>query len=116
LRLPPSTDVREDAIFVEGKKGQGYRLGSRRDDDVLRPVGRRRSIRSGDFHDVAGAECSFPLRPDDLVLLEEELDALGVVRDDGGLSLLHRREVERNLTDGDAMLSCVQPHELVVLR
>ena len=56
-----------------------------------------------------------PLRPRDLVLPEQELDALRVLPDDVVLALEHRREIERQLPDADAVRGRRVRRELVVL-
>ena len=75
----------------------------------------RRSVGAGDVDEVAGAQRAAPLRPRDLVLPEEELDALRVLRHDVVLALEHAREVDLDVADADAVLGGVLAQELDVL-
>jgi hypothetical protein len=61
-------------------------------------------------------EGAAPLRPGDLVLPEQELDALRVLRDDVVLPLQHAREIEAHAVEVDAVVLGVEARELVVLR
>ena len=109
-------DVGEHALLVELEKGQldGHRAG--RDDDVLRGVRRRGAVGAGDVDEVAGAQRPAPLGPRDLVLPEQELDPLRVLRHDFVLALEHLREVDAQIADTDAVLGGVLAEELDMLR
>ncbi len=109
-------DVREDALLVEPEERQLHRHGAGGDDHVARPVGGHGAVEGLHLDRVAGLERPEALGPGDLVLLEEELDALGVLRDDVVLALHHAREVEREAGEIDAVLGRVQSRELIVLR
>ena len=66
--------------------------------------------------DVPRLQRPAPLRPRDLVLPEQELDALRVLPDDVVLPLEHRREIERQLSDADAVRRRRVSSKLVMLR
>src|SRR6185503_5984246 len=67
------------------------------------------------IHDVPLSQHAEALGPGDLVLAEEELDALGVLTDDFVLALEHLREVESDLAELESMLRRVLPGEREVL-
>ena len=115
LRDPERTDVREDPLLVEGEVGQFHRHGAGGDDDVLRLVRDRRAVERSHIHHIVPLERAEALGPGDLVLLEEELDPLGVRGDDLLFALHHAREVEREPGKLDAVVGRVDAGELVVL-
>ena len=65
---------------------------------------------------VAWLERAAALRPRDLVLAEQELHALGVLRYDFGLARHHGAEVDARVVHRDAMFGSVQPQPLEVFR
>jgi hypothetical protein len=104
-------DVRQHALLVEFQERELDWYGAGRNDDVLclKPTyifsgGAPRDrllVRHAD--DVARFERPEALRPRDLVLSEQELDAFRVLADDVVFSLEHRRQIERQLADADAV-------------
>ena len=89
----------DDLRLIHLDAGQRDAFGARGDDDVLGVVGG-----IAHRHLAGGGHTAFALQPGDLVLLEQELDALGVGADDLTLAGLHLLEVERDGADIDAML------------
>jgi hypothetical protein len=89
------------------------RPGARRHDHVLRLD---RLVADRDpVAGAAGDELPETLQPGDLVLLEEELDPLGHLGDDGLLAPLHLREIELHARDRDAVVLEVVSDLLVFL-
>jgi hypothetical protein len=87
----------DDAGLVHRHAGQGRGLGTGGDDDVGGFQGGDRAVLGGDL-DLAGAgDLAGALHPLDLVLLEQELDALGERGDALALLLHHLDEVELGL-------------------
>jgi len=88
-----------DLLFVDLDAGKPRDVGPRGDDDVLRfydPV--------ADLNLARGLDPAFALHPLDLVLLEEELDALGVAVDGLVLEGEELLEVDGRRADIDAHL------------
>ena len=108
-------DVRQNSLLIELEKRQLDRHRSRGDDYVLRVIGLGLPIVKGNIDNVPSSQNSAPMCPRYLVLLEEVLDALRVLTDDGVFPLHHRRQIERDATDLNAVLGGVQPCELIVL-
>ena len=102
-------DVGEDSLLVELEEGELDRYGAGGNDDVFCLVGgdclsggppRPPLVTSTTF---PALQRPAPLRPRDLVLPKQELDALRVLPHDVVLPLEHRREIERQLPDPDAV-------------
>ena len=86
----------DDAPLIHLHAGQPRRLRARGDDDVLGGEGLLGPV-VGAHDDLArAAEPTGALDPVDLVLLEQEFDALGQGRDAVVLLLLHLRQIEGN--------------------
>ena len=103
-------DVREDSVFVELEEGELDWYGAGGNDDVFCLVrgdcllgGAPRRAAARHLDHIPGAQRPAPLRPRDLVLAKQELDALRVLPDDVVLPLEHRVEIERQLPDPDAV-------------
>src|SRR5690606_10685248 len=64
---------------------------------------------------VAADEAPEALQPRDLVLAEQELDALGHPAHDRRLARLHLRDVEAHAVDVDAVRAVALAHQLVSL-
>ena len=108
-----STSGGDDALLVDGQAGEGCGLGASGDEDVLSADLSLAALDKVDSDGVLVLECAGTLDVLDVVLLEEELDALGEARDRGLLRLHHGAEVELDIADLDtAVLGVVE--DLVV--
>ena len=88
---------RHNALFVDGDTGKRHHVGARRDNDILGGKRARRTVGKLD-RDLTGAcDARFAHDAFDLVLLEEELDALGEFADDLRLVRHHGGEIEAHL-------------------
>src|SRR6185436_11119673 len=85
--------ARNDSRVIDLDSRNAARRGSRRDDDLFRF---ERLLFAVDDRDLsAAAELRGPLDPGDLVLLEQELDALGQAADDFVFPRVDLRHVDR---------------------
>ena len=87
----------DDALLVDGHARQRGRLGAGGDDDVLGFQGGDRAVLGGDLDLARAGDLARALDPLDLVLLEQELDALGQGGHRVGLLLHHLHEVQLGL-------------------
>jgi len=78
-------------------------------------IRRRGTVRARHVHEIDGPKRSAPLRPRDLVLAEQVLDATRVLPDHVILPLEHLRDVDADVVGGDAMLGGMLAQELEVL-
>src|SRR5262245_40900286 len=93
----------DDALAIELNAGHAARLRARGDDDFLLRAQRLLGA-VGDLHAALAGQPARALDPVDLVLLEQELDAVGQPLDDLVLSRLHvvHVEVDRRLAEREA--------------
>ena len=108
-------DVRQHALFVEAKKRKFNWNGTRRKNHRLALPVRDCAVHGRDFDDVVGLECTQSFRPRDLVLLEEELDTLRILRDNICLARHHRGQVESQSIDRDTVFRRMQSEPFVPL-
>ena len=107
-------DVRQDTLFIERQEWQLDGEGAGRDDDVLGAVLGDGAVECRHVDDVAGLQRAEAFGPGDFVLLEQELDAFGVLRDNLVLALHHAGEIEAQALEVDAVFGSVESCELEV--
>ena len=106
--------VRQYTPLVELQERQLHRHGARGDDHRRALPVRDRAVGRYHFHHVARLQRAVALGPRDLVLLEQELDALGVLGHDVGFASHHRRQVDRGAVDLDPVFGRMQAQPFVV--
>ena len=89
--------ARDDALAIDLDARHAARRRSGRDDDLLARAQRLR-LALEDIDAAVAGQPRRPLDPVDLVLLEQELDALGQPADDAVLPRLHLRHVDADGT------------------
>ena len=103
----------DDPLLVNGQAGERCRFGTSRDEDVLRLHGGLTAVNEVDGDGVLILEGAGALDVLNVVLLEQELDALGQARHGGILGLHQLLDVDLDIADlNSAVLAVVQ--DLVV--
>jgi len=106
----------DDGLLVDLDAWQRGHFRAGGDDDGLGGQSTLLAALVGDFHLSGSGDLAGTDHIGDLVLLEEELDTLGVVRDNLGLAGHHGGQIQFDLTDLDAMFGEVMTGGLVVVR
>ena len=97
--------VVEHLLAVHRQVGKGARSVAAGDDDVVGGDLLGAAIVPGQRQRGRIEEGRRAHQDRDLVLLHQEFDALGVLRDDTVFALHHLRKIERGLVDGDAFIA-----------
>jgi hypothetical protein len=110
------TGAGNDPLLVDGQTGEGRGLGTGGDENVLGADRRLATLGKVDGNGVLVLEGAGALDVLDVVLLEEELDALGQARDGCLLGLHHGGQVELDITNLDTAALCVVQNLVVEVR
>lgn len=95
------TSACDDLLLIDGQAGEWRSLRTRSNEHVLRANGGLATFSKVDCNGVLILESTSALDVLDVVLLEEEFDALGQTGNGGVLRLHHGREIELDIADFD---------------
>jgi hypothetical protein len=112
LRIRQRLRARADAVAVHLHPGQDDAPAADGEHDPRRLEACRRAVGRADLHHVRAGEPPRAPVAGDFVLGEQRIDALGERADDVGLPLHHRRQVEVDRTDTDAVHGQLVPGDL----
>jgi hypothetical protein len=106
----------DDLLLVNGQAGEGRRLRTSGNEDVLRANSGLATVNKVDSDGVFVLESAGALDVFNVVLLEEKLDSLGQASDRSVLRLHHGWEVELDVTDFDTAALCVVQDLVIEVR